>query len=50
MSREVVFKYDERCDVCGRLGAYDFMGDFLCADCSSRYIDGENKENSEEND
>lgn len=28
--REVPFDGEARCDVCGRQGAFDFMGDFLC--------------------
>jgi len=33
MSREVPFKPNMPCDVCGELGAYDFMGDCICSDC-----------------
>lgn len=33
MSREIPFEPDERCDCCGALGAFDFMGDFLCPNC-----------------
>ncbi len=33
MSREVPFDKDEICDVCGRKGAYDFMGDLICGYC-----------------
>ena len=33
MSREIPFEKDEICDYCGKIGAYDFMGDFCCAEC-----------------
>ena len=32
-NREVPFNKDEKCDVCGKLGAFDFMGDLICGDC-----------------
>jgi hypothetical protein len=32
-SREVPYDKDKECDVCGKLGANDFMGDYLCNDC-----------------
>ena len=34
MSREVPFDKEAECDVCGATGAYDFMGDYTCADCA----------------
>lgn len=33
MSRDVPFRDYLVCDVCHRLGAYDFMGDYYCEDC-----------------
>lgn len=33
MSREVPYEEETKCDKCGRTGAYDFMGDFLCGRC-----------------
>ena len=33
MSREVPFDMNAKCDMCGCVGAWDFMGDYLCADC-----------------
>lgn len=33
MSREVPYSENEICDVCGKKGAYDFMGDLICDDC-----------------
>jgi len=33
MSRDVEFDEDAICDGCGRKGAFDFLGDFYCADC-----------------
>ena len=35
-SREVPFEPDAICDVCGKKGAYDFMGDLLCPDCAKK--------------
>ena len=39
MSREVKFDKNAICDNCGAIGAYDFMGDYLCEKCaeSDRY-------------
>lgn len=33
MNREVPWTEDAHCDVCGQLGAYDFMGDYICHKC-----------------
>lgn len=33
MSRKIPFCPDEICDICGALGAYDFMGDLVCELC-----------------
>jgi len=33
MSREVPFDPDAVCDVCGKPGAFDFMGDCVCQEC-----------------
>lgn len=35
MGREVPFDETEKCDVCGKTGAFDIMGDTLCAQCVS---------------
>ena len=32
--REVPFEEGARCDSCGYMGAFDFMGDSLCASCA----------------
>lgn len=40
-SRTIPFDETERCDVCNRLGAFDFMGDLLCAECSEKYLKSE---------
>lgn len=37
MSREVPFDKDAICDVCGKQGAFDFMGDLLCSECTEKY-------------
>uniref|UniRef100_A0A6H1ZSR1 Uncharacterized protein n=1 Tax=viral metagenome TaxID=1070528 RepID=A0A6H1ZSR1_9ZZZZ len=39
MSRDVPFDKDAVCDVCGKVGAWDFMGDFLCPECASKVIE-----------
>jgi hypothetical protein len=33
MNRDVPFDKDEECDLCGEIGAYDFMGDYVCPAC-----------------
>lgn len=33
-AREVPYMPDEQCQDCGAIGAYDFMGDMLCARCA----------------
>ncbi len=35
MSRDVQFDENAVCDECGVLGAFDFMGDFVCPKCLS---------------
>ena len=37
----VPFEVDKKCDDCGKLGAFDFMGDYLCSECADKYIDHE---------
>lgn len=36
--RTVPFDDNEVCDICGRKGAYDFMGDLLCSDCVNKVM------------
>lgn len=38
LSRTVPFDENEICDKCGEAGAFDFMGDMLCAKCSSKQV------------
>jgi uncharacterized Zn finger protein (UPF0148 family) len=38
MSREVPFDPEAICDVCGKPGAFDFMGDCVCPDCIHEMI------------
>ena len=33
--RSVPFEAETPCDNCGAIGSFDFMGDFLCVECSS---------------
>ncbi len=46
MMRQVPFNEWTHCDECGRLGAYDYMGDYLCEDCMKPYL---NKDYNEKN-
>lgn len=43
MSREVPFDVDERCDECNQIGAFDFMGDYICADCLKKMEQSSNE-------
>ena len=36
MNREIPYEENEKCDVCGQEGAFDFMGDFVCAKCLAK--------------
>lgn len=38
MSREVPFDKDEKCDLCGKPGAFDFMGDYICPECLKKQM------------
>ena len=38
MGRDVPFDFDDKCDKCGKPGAWDFMGDYLCPDCCYNLI------------
>ena len=44
MSRDVPFDEEGICDRCGKKGAYDFMGDFLCPECASKVIESAQQE------
>ena len=48
--RDVPFEPNERCDNCGRLGAFYFMGDLLCSECLIQTADLEELEEEEEDD
>lgn len=39
--REVPFDEDEKCDRCGAVGAFDFMGDLLCPSCAEVVVDAD---------
>ena len=41
MSREVRYDPELQCDNCDAIGAYDFMGDYLCENCIGFHIEGE---------
>lgn len=38
MDRTIPFDIDATCDECGKKGAYDFMGDYLCDRCASKVM------------
>ena len=33
MDRDVPYDNKLKCDICGKPGAFDFMGDYYCHDC-----------------
>jgi len=37
MTRDVPFDENAMCDICGKLGAFDFMGDFFCSECIEKH-------------
>jgi uncharacterized membrane protein len=39
--RTVPLDTDAKCDICGKQGAYDFMGDYYCLECTSKLISSE---------
>ena len=39
--RDVPFEPLEKCDLCGKEGAFDFMGDFYCQECAAKFISAE---------
>lgn len=39
MSREIPYEPDLICDSCGKAGAFDFMGDAFCTQCSSSCVE-----------
>lgn len=41
MGKTVPFNDKEKCDDCGALGAFDFMGDFLCPKCTKKCLSAE---------
>ena len=46
--RMIPFDPDLRCDICNCLGAYDFMGDYICSKClaeSEPYVEETGSEN-----
>ena len=41
MSSELEFEPDIACDLCGEIGVYDVMGDYLCPFCMGATTDAE---------
>ncbi len=39
MNRDIPYDLDLMCDSCGKIGAFDFMGDYFCADCTKSCTD-----------
>lgn len=39
MDRTIPYDENAICDDCGHKGAYDFMGDFLCDECTAKAFD-----------
>ena len=48
MSREVPYYPELVCDHCGTVGAFDFMGDYLCHECACEAICDNEEEYREE--
>jgi hypothetical protein len=38
MNREIPYNEDVKCDICGKQGAFDFMGDLICVECASKAL------------
>jgi predicted amidophosphoribosyltransferase len=49
MSRDVPYDEKEICDICGKKGAFDFIGDCYCSECLSnpKYFKQEGNEKSD---
>ena len=41
MGKDVPFEKSAKCDECGKIGAYDFMGDLFCPECAEKIIEPE---------
>ena len=41
MSKDVEFDKNEVCDICGKEGAYDFIGDLICPECLKLCTEGD---------
>jgi hypothetical protein len=39
MGRQVEFDPDAECDICGKVGAWDFYGDYICPACYEKQYD-----------
>lgn len=50
MGRTIPFDPLAVCDVCGKTGAFDFMGDIVCADCCADLTDEPSDEDVLESD
>ena len=49
-SREIQFDEEAKCDICGKTGAFDFMGDFICEECLEKHEKDEEGGNEQPND
>ena len=41
MSRDIPYDPELQCDNCDTIGAYDFMGDYLCENCMDFHVEEE---------
>ena len=41
---DVPYDREAICDTCGEAGAYDFLGDCLCPECTKKYLVDEEDE------
>jgi uncharacterized membrane protein len=39
MSRDIPYDENATCDICGKKGAFDFMGDFICVECATKALE-----------
>ena len=48
MDRTIQFEEEEFCDECGKKGAFDLMGDYLCHECLRKLRHGKRIERHEQ--
>jgi len=50
MSRDIPYDPELQCDNCDAVGAYDFMGDYLCPNCIDFQVEGVVYDDEDEHD